>query len=102
MKQELNCVSLHLRYNFLQGGLNLLQVAFIYLYQTAKVCQKALSKLNDPDVGAKKKRGIQYCEVASRWSRANGYKEWRYLFIPSKQVMVNSSFGQLALQYKAL
>ncbi|MFQ8599599.1 MAG: hypothetical protein ACLSAP_02695 [Oscillospiraceae bacterium] len=38
--------------------------------------------LHDPDVIAKKKRGIQYCEVASRWSKANGYKEWRYLFIP--------------------
>ncbi len=43
--------------------------------------------LNDPDVIAKKKRGTQYCEVATRWGKANGYKEWRYLFIPSKQVM---------------
>ena len=46
MKQELKCVSLHLRYNFLQGDLNLLQVAFIYLHQTAKVCQKALSNID--------------------------------------------------------
>lgn len=52
---------------------------------------KGEDKLNDPDVIAKKKRGIQYCEVASRWGKANGYKEWRYLFIPSKQVMPNSS-----------
>lgn len=44
---------------------------------------KGEDKLNDPDVIAKKKRGIQYCEVASRWGKANGYKEWRYLFIPS-------------------
>ena len=53
---------------------------------------KGEDKLKDPDVIAKKKRGIQYCEVASRWGKANGYKEWRYLFIPSKQVMPNSSY----------
>lgn len=63
---------------------------------------KGEDKLNDPDVIAKKKRGIQYCEVASRWSKANGYKEWQYLFIPSKQVMSNSSFLQLAKQFHAL
>ena len=63
---------------------------------------KGEDKLNDPDVIAKKKRGIQYCEVASRWGKANGYKEWRYLFIPSKQVMPNSSFMQLAKRFQAL
>lgn len=63
---------------------------------------KGEDKLNDPDVIAKKKRGIQYCEVASRWGKANGYKEWRYLFIPSKQVMPNSSFGQLAKRFAEL
>lgn len=61
---------------------------------------KGEDKLNDPDVIAKKKRGIQYCEVASRWSKANGYKEWKYLFIPSKQVMPNSSFRQLAQRFR--
>ena len=60
---------------------------------------KGEDKLNDPDVIAKKKRGIQYCEVASRWGKANGYKKWRYLFIPSKQVMPNSSFMQLAKRF---
>ena len=63
---------------------------------------KGEDKLNDPDVIAKKKRGIQYCEVASRWGKANGYKEWRYLFIPSKQVMPNSSFMQLAKRFLEL
>lgn len=62
---------------------------------------KGEDKLNDPDVIAKKKRGIQYCEVATRWGKANGYKEWRYLFIPSKQIMPNSSFMQLARQFEA-
>ena len=32
--------------------------------------------------------------------QANGYKQWRYLFIPSKQVMPNSSFTQLAKRFK--
>ncbi len=61
---------------------------------------KGEDKLNDPDVIAKKKRGIQYCEVATRWGKANGYKEWRYLFIPSKQVMPNSSFMQLVQRFE--
>ena len=63
---------------------------------------KGEDKLKDPDVIAKKKRGIQYCEVASRWGKANGYKEWRYLFIPSKQVMPNSSFMLLAKRFQEL
>lgn len=62
---------------------------------------KGEDKLTDADVIAKKKRGIQYCEVTSRWSKANGYKQWRYLFIPSKQVLPNSSFTQLAKQFIA-
>lgn len=61
---------------------------------------KGEDKLSDPDVIAKKKRGIQYCEVASRWGKANGYKQWKYLFIPSKQIMPNSSFMQLAKCFK--
>lgn len=71
--------------------------AVIYLVEV-----KGEDKLNDPDVIAKKKRGIQYCEVATRWGKANGYKEWQYLFIPSKQVMPNSSFMQLAKQFHTL
>jgi type III restriction enzyme len=63
---------------------------------------KGEDRLNDPDVIAKKKRGIQYCEVASRWGNANNYKEWQYLFIPSKQVLPNSSFIQLARQFREL
>lgn len=57
---------------------------------------KGEDKLNDPDVIAKKERGIQYCAVASQWGKANGYKEWRYLFIPAGQIRSNSSFMQLA------
>lgn len=71
--------------------------AVIYLVEV-----KGEDKINAPDVIAKKKRGIQYCEVATRWGKANGYKEWQYLFIPSKQVMPNSSFIQLAQRFQEL
>lgn len=63
---------------------------------------KGEDKLHDPDVIAKKERGIQYCAVASRWGKANGYKEWRYLFIPAGQIRANSSFAQLAERFKEL
>ena len=63
---------------------------------------KGEDKLNDPNVIAKKERGIQYCAVASRWGKANGYKEWRYLFIPAGQIKSNSTFMQLAERYKEL
>ena len=63
---------------------------------------KGEDKLNDPDVIAKKERGVQYCAVASRWGKANGYKEWRYLFIPAGQIKANSSFAQLAERYGEL
>lgn len=60
---------------------------------------KGEDKLSDPDVLAKKARGIQYCAVASRWGKANGYKEWRYLFIPAGQIMASSSFKVLAERF---
>lgn len=63
---------------------------------------KGEDKLKDSDVIAKKERGIQYCTVVSAWGKANGYKEWRYLFIPSKQVMPSSTFLQLAERFKEL
>jgi len=60
---------------------------------------KAEKDLEDTDVIAKKKRGIQYCQVATRWCRANGYKPWRYLFIPAKQVQSNSTFQVLVQRF---
>ncbi|MDE6789674.1 MAG: Tn7 transposase TnsA N-terminal domain-containing protein [Ruminococcus sp.] len=35
---------------------------------------KSEKELNDPDVLAKKKRGLQYCQTVTRWSEANGRK----------------------------
>ncbi len=75
-----------------------------FVVETTDCCYlievKAEKDMADPDVIAKKNRGIQYCEVATRWCRANGYKPWKYLFIPSKQVMANSSFARLAEQFQ--
>lgn len=75
-----------------------------FVVETADCCYlievKAEKDMDDPDVIAKKKRGIQYCEVATRWCKANGYKPWKYLFIPSKQVLANSSFTKLAERFQ--
>lgn len=60
---------------------------------------KGEDKLDDPDVISKKKRAIQYCEAVSRWAKANGYKEWSHLFIPSKQIQKASTFKYLAQQF---
>ena len=75
-----------------------------FVVETADCCYlievKAEKDMGGPDVIAKKKRGIQYCEVATRWCKANGYKPWKYLFIPSKQVLANSSFASLAERFQ--
>lgn len=63
---------------------------------------KGEDKLTDPDVIAKKERAKEYCNAASRWGKANGYKSWQYLFIPSKQVTGSSSFRRLAEQFRTL
>ena len=60
---------------------------------------KGEDKLNDPDVIAKKKRGIQYCQVATSWGKANGYKAWQYLFIPSMQIKESSTFSNLSKMF---
>ena len=60
---------------------------------------KGEDKLTDPDVIAKKKRGIQYCQVATNWGKANGYKAWQYLFIPSMQIKSNSTFSSLSKMF---
>ncbi|MEI3038397.1 MAG: DEAD/DEAH box helicase family protein [Victivallales bacterium] len=60
---------------------------------------KGEDKLNLPDTVAKRERGIRYCQVASDWGKANGYKGWRYLFIPSKQIQPNSTFANLQQRF---
>lgn len=61
---------------------------------------KGEDKLKDADVLAKKIRGVQYCRTASAWGKANGYKEWKYLFIPSKQIAPQSTFEVLSSRFE--
>jgi len=63
---------------------------------------KGEDKLTDADVVAKRKRGEQYCRVASDWGNANGFKEWRYLFIPSQQIQASSTFDNLSLRFSGM
>ena len=60
---------------------------------------KGEDRISDMDVIAKKERAIQYCKAVSEWSKANGYKQWQYLFIPAGEIHINSSFGQLAKRF---
>ena len=60
---------------------------------------KAERDLNDPDVIAKKKRGILYCVTVTHWSEANGFKPWKYLFIPANQIFSNSTFMMIAKKF---
>ncbi len=60
---------------------------------------KAERDLNNPDVIAKKKRGILYCETVTHWSEAKGYKPWKYLFIPANQIYPNSTFLMIAKKF---
>jgi len=64
--------------------------ANIYLVEV-----KAEKDMANDDVIAKKQRGIQYCETATRWCEANGYKPWNYLFVPANKIYVNTTFKQI-------
>ncbi len=57
---------------------------------------KGEDRISDADVIAKKERAIRYCKAVSEWGKANGYKQWQYLFIPAGEIHSNFSFGQLA------
>lgn len=61
---------------------------------------KGEDKINHPDVIAKKHRAVRYCEVVTRWGKANGYKPWEYTFIPSMKIKENSTFSILVNQFK--
>ena len=41
----------------------------------------------------------KFCGVTSNWAKANKRKEWKYVFIPSKEVRANSSFGSLTERF---
>ena len=56
--------------------------------------------LDDADVIAKKERAIQYCAHATKWCLGNGYKAWKYVFIPADEIKSSSSFMNLAMRFE--
>jgi type III restriction enzyme len=56
---------------------------------------KRRDEMEKPDVLAKKDRAIKYCEVASLYNLAHGYKPFVYLFIPHDEITTSSSFNYL-------
>ena len=55
--------------------------------------------IENADVIAKKERAVEYCKLASHWVKSNGYKEWRYLFIPSQEIKENYSLSMIAEKF---
>lgn len=60
---------------------------------------KGDDKLQDDDVLLKKERALTYCEKATEWGRKKGYKEWKYLFIPSSKINLGVTFSNLVKCY---
>ena len=44
------------------------------------------NKGKDDDVKAKRERAATYCQKATTWAKANGYKPWTHLFIPDNEL----------------
>lgn len=61
---------------------------------------KGEDKLNDVDVQKKAESGIRYCKTVTDWGKANGYKPWQYVFVPSLQITASSTFKYLADKFK--
>lgn len=61
---------------------------------------KGEDRINDPNVLSKKERAIQYCKICTEWGMSNGYKQWKYLFVPSGQINMSSSFRNLANRFE--
>ena len=47
---------------------------------------KRHDQVEDDDVKAKRERAVTYCQKATTWAKANGYKPWTHLFIPDNEV----------------
>ena len=47
---------------------------------------KRHDQLEGDDVKAKRERAVTYCQKATTWANANGYKPWTHLFIPDNEV----------------
>lgn len=60
---------------------------------------KGEDKLNDPDVLAKKKKSVEYCNLVSKWAEETGDKKWTYVFIPASKITSKSTFKYLSEYY---
>ncbi len=67
---------------------------FVYIVEV-----KGEDKINNADVIAKSKKAVQFCDVVSDWARSNNKKEWKYIFIPSKEISSNTSFDILSKRF---
>lgn len=69
-------------------------------YKIYLVEVKRDDQVEDELVKAKADRAISYCKIASDWGKANGYKEWSYMLIPSQQISESISFKYLAERFE--
>jgi type III restriction enzyme len=60
---------------------------------------KREDKLNDADVISRKEEYNIAVLQANGAGKANGYKEWKYLFIPSMQITPVSTFKPLCKRF---
>lgn len=60
---------------------------------------KGEDKITNADVMAKGKSAVQFCNVASKWASDHHTKEWRYVFIPAKEIRIASSYNTLAERF---
>lgn len=60
---------------------------------------KGEDKIEDADVIAKSKKAVQFCDVVTNWAKENSKKGWKYVFIPSKEILPSSSFDNLVNRF---
>lgn len=60
---------------------------------------KGDDRLQDADVISKRERGVQYCQLATTYSKVNSLKPWKHLFIPASQIQPSSTFAQLSQRF---
>lgn len=74
-----------------------------FVVETEDMCYlvevKRRSEMTDPQVVAKRDRGVQYCKLASSWCIANGHKPWKYLFIPHDEITETTSFEKFIIHF---
>lgn len=74
-----------------------------FVVETEDTCYlvevKRRSEMNDPQVLAKKQRGLDYCKKATQWCIANHHKLWKYLFIPHDQITETTSFESYLINF---